>query len=146
MSNNELLMNISSMLDEKLEPITIEIVGIKRELIEVKEDVSGLKEDVENLKGRVDILAEEVTGLKEDVAGINYRLDTVIEPDIHNIKLRLENGIEPDIRLLAENYVPAAKRYETEIKRLDILQTDMSIVKKVVNDHSARLQKLTLQG
>ena len=43
------------------------------------------------------------------------KLETQLQPlrdDIRDIKLTLENNITPNIQLLAENYVPAAKRYE----------------------------------
>ena len=42
-------------------------------------------------------------------------LQTELQPikdDIRDIKLDIENSIKPDIKLLAENYVPAAKKYE----------------------------------
>ena len=44
-----------------------------------------------------------------------------------------------DIQLLAENYVPAAKRYqESEQKQAD-KENDIKLLKIVVADHSAKL-------
>ena len=46
-----------------------------------------------------------------------------LRDDIRDIKLTLENNITPNIQLLAENYVPAAKRYEkgsTEIENIKV--------------------------
>lgn len=46
MVNSELLLAISEIMDDKLEPI-------KTDIQELKEDVQGLKEDVQELKDRV---------------------------------------------------------------------------------------------
>lgn len=48
---------------------------------------------------------------------LDAKLDAKLEPiqnDLRNIKLDIENDIKPQLRLLAENYVPAAIRYERE--------------------------------
>ena len=86
----------------------------------------------------------------EDLLAISQLLDTKLkaelEPmkdDIKSIKdeqtrinLIIENEIQHDIKLLAENYVPAAKRYEKASAQLDAMQADIDILKKVVSDHS----------
>ncbi len=46
---------------------------------------------------------------------LNVKLNSALQPikdDIRDIKLDIENDIKPQIQLLAENYVPAAKRFE----------------------------------
>ena len=45
--------------------------------------------------------------------------------------------------LLAENYVPAAKRYEKAVPEIQAMQADIEILKKVVTDHSEKLQKIS---
>ena len=76
----------------------------------------------------------------EDLLAISQLLDTKLkaelEPmknDIKSIKdeqtrinLIIENEIQHDIKLLAENYVPAAKRYEKASAQLDAMQADIS--------------------
>ena len=93
----------------------------------------------------------------EDLLAISQLLDTKLkaelEPmkdDIKSIKdeqtrinLIIENEIQHDIRLLAENYVPAAKRYEKASAQLDAMQADIDILKKVVSDHSEKLKKIS---
>ena len=39
--------------------------------------------------------------------------------ELHDFRLYVENEIEPKIQLLAENYVPAAKRYEKAMPEID---------------------------
>jgi len=73
-------------------------------------------------------------------------LQTELQPikdDIRDIKLDIENSIKPDIKLLAENYVPAAKKYEKAVPRIEDIQADVEILKKVVTEHSEKLQKIS---
>ncbi len=72
-------------------------------------------------------------------------LQTELQPikdDIRNIKLHLENVTDKNIQLLAENYVPAAKRYEKAVPEIEAMQADIEIMKKVITEHSEKLQKL----
>ena len=92
----------------------------------------------------------------EDLLAISQLLDTKLkaelEPmkdDIKSIKdeqtrinLIIENEIQHDIKLLAENYVPAAKRYEKATAKIEAMQADIEIIKKVVAEHSKKLQSL----
>lgn len=81
----------------------------------------------------------------ELLLAISGLLDAKLEPlqnDIQNIKLDIENDIKPQLRLLAENYVPAAKRYEHEAAKISALEADVEIMKKVISRHSEKLQQL----
>ena len=76
---------------------------------------------------------------------LDKKLDARLRPlqdDIRGIKLDIENVIKPQIQLLAENYVPAAKRYEKASADIQSLKADVEIIKKVVAEHSKELQKL----
>ena len=76
---------------------------------------------------------------------LDKKFDSRLQPlqnDIRDIKLDIENVIKPQIQLLAENYVPAAKRYEKAASEMEALKADLEIVKKVVAEHSEKLKKL----
>lgn len=90
----------------------------------------------------------------EDLLAISQLLDTKLDSklkeelqslkdDIRDIKLHLENVTDKNIQLLAENYVPAAKRYEKASAKLEAMQADIDILKKVVSDHSEKLKKIS---
>ena len=63
--------------------------------------------------------------------------------ELHDFRLYVENEIEPKIQLLAENYVPAAKRYEKASAEIEALQADIEIMKRVIAEHSEKLQKIS---
>ncbi|MBT9792910.1 hypothetical protein GPL02_08185 [Clostridium sp. MCC334] len=65
-----------------------------------------------------------------------------LRDDIRDIKLTLENNITPNIQLLAENYVPAAKRYEKGSTEIENLKVDIELIKKVIKEHSDKLNRI----
>ena len=76
---------------------------------------------------------------------LDKKLDARLRPlqdDIRGIKLDIENVIKPQIQLLAENYVPAAKRYEKASAEIQSLKADVEIIKKGVAEHSKKIQKM----
>lgn len=73
------------------------------------------------------------------------KLETQLQPlrdDIRDIKLTLENNITPNIQLLAENFVPAAKRYEKGSTEIENLKVDIELIKKVIKEHSDKLNRI----
>lgn len=92
----------------------------------------------------------------EDLLAISQLLDTKLKAELQPIKddvksikdeqtrinLIIENEIQHDIQLLAENYLPAAKRYEKATAQIEAMQADIDIMKKVITEHSEKLQKL----
>lgn len=82
----------------------------------------------------------------ELLLAISQIMDKKLEPiksELNKINLTLENEIRPDIKLLAENYLPAAKRYENTNNEIDAMKTDIDILKKVVTEHSEKLQRIS---
>lgn len=86
----------------------------------------------------------------EDLFAISQLLDVklnsalqLIKDDTRDIKLDIENDIKPQIQLLAENYVPAAKRFEKASAQIESMQADIEIMKKVTAEHSEKLQKIS---
>ena len=95
-----------------------------------------------------------MTLTNEDLLAISQLLDVKLDAklkselqplkdDIRDIKLHLENVTDKNIQLLAENYVPAAKRYEKAVPEIQAMQADIDIIKKVISDHSEKLKKIS---
>ncbi len=114
------LLAISQILDVKLEPL--------------KGDIASLKEDVSSLKNDVELLKEDMCLVKRDIL--------ILKEDQHRTNLIIENELRPQIRLLAENYLPAAKRYLEEAEQIKEMRSDIDMLKVVVEQHSQQLQAL----
>ncbi len=129
MTNNELLLAISDMMDKKLKS------EIQAELQPLKDDISHIKGDINYMKSDINHLNDDVSNIKSDINHLN--------DDINSIKMHLENVTDKNIQLLAENYVPAAKRYEKATAKIETMQTDIDVIKSVILEHSDKLQKIS---
>ncbi len=141
MTDNELLLAISNMMDAKLEPVNNEIQGIKGELQGIKGEIRDLKEDVQVLKEDVQVLKEDVQDLKEDVQ--------VLKEDVADLKIRVkkieltqETQILPQLNTIQECYISTYNRYKTSVDDYEEMKLDISVLKNVVAQHSEKLQVL----
>ena len=72
-------------------------------------------------------------------------MDKKLEPiktDIRDTKLLIENNILPRLQNIESCYTSTYRRYASGIEEMNALKADMEIVKKVVAEHSEKLQKL----
>ena len=128
------LLAISQILDVKLEPLTGDIASLQEDVASLKEEVSSLKEEVSSLKEEVELLKEDMYLVKKDIL--------ILKEEQHRTNLIIENELRPQIRLLAENYLPAAKRYLEEAEQIKEMRSDIDMLKVVVEQHSQQLQAL----
>lgn len=158
--NQELLLAISDMLDQKLDekldqkfetelrPIKDDICELKTDVKELRSDVTELQSDVKELRSDVTELQSNMTVVQNDVKELRSDVTelqsdmTKLQENVHGIHLYLENEVDYKISLLAENYVPAAKRFEQSASRIDAVEEDVGILKTVVAQHSKMLQQL----
>lgn len=150
--NQELLLAISDMLDQKFEkelrPIKDDICELKTDVKELQSNVTELQSDVKELRSDVTELQSDVKELRSDVTELQSDVTelqndvTKLQENVHGIHLYLENEVDYKISLLAENYVPAAKRFEQSASRIDAVEEDVGILKTVVAQHSKMLQRL----
>lgn len=96
MTDNELLLAISEMMDIKL----------KSELQPLKNDLHTLKDEV------------------------------------HQIKLYQENVILPRLNTIESCYTDTYNRYKNYAEKIEAAFADIEIMKKVIAEHSEKLQKL----
>lgn len=97
MTDNELLLAISDIMDKKLD-------------------------------ARIKPLEDDIKSIKAEQTRIN---------------IIIENEIRSDIKMLAENYIPAAKKYAKETAKIEAMQADIDVLKSVVREHSEKLQKIS---
>ena len=149
MTNNELLLSISNMLDKKLEPIKTDIRELKEDVAVLKEDVAVLKEDVAVLKEDVAELKTDVYNLKEDMSEAKRDITNIqnnmiiMNNRMRKIELVQENHILPRLNTIEACYTSTSKRYQESVKQIDAMQTDIDILKCVVTEHSYKLQKIS---
>lgn len=114
MTDNEILLSLSNML----EPIREEISDIHSELADIHGDISDLRSDVSDLQS--------------DVSDIKGR--------VKKMELMQENVIIPRLDNIEACYVSTYERYKENVEEYDEMKQDVSILKKVVAEHSEILQ------
>lgn len=66
-----------------------------------------------------------------------------IKNEVHNTKLLIENDVLPRLNTIESCYTSTYRRYSSGIDELEALSTDVSIMKKVIMEHSEKLQKIS---
>lgn len=75
----------------------------------------------------------------ELLLSISNMLDEKLKP----IQLTQENEIIPRLQNIENCYTSTYNRYSKGINQLNAIQTDVDIRKKVVTEHSKKLQKIS---
>lgn len=66
-----------------------------------------------------------------------------VKDDIRDIKILMENDILPRLQNIESCYTTTYKRYQSGANQIEAIQGDIDIIKKVVAEHSAKLQKIS---
>ena len=110
MTDNEILLNLSNML----EPI--------------REDISGMKKDISGMKN-------DISGIKGDISDIKVR--------VKKLELTQENVVIPRLNNIEACYVSTYERYKQGVEEQETMKQDVSILKRVVTEHSLKLQGIS---
>lgn len=117
MNNNELLIEISGLLDKKLKPIN---------------------ERLDQMDARFDRMDARIDGVDAKIDGVREESRS----DIKNIRLLLENDVLPRLQNIESCYTDTYRRYIVGIEKIDAMQADIDILKRVVSEHSKKLQNM----
>ncbi|MFG6347276.1 MAG: hypothetical protein K1W15_00985 [Lachnospiraceae bacterium] len=83
-----------------------------------------------------------LTNLEIKVDNLETKVDA-IDNRLTSLEVHIENVTDKNIALLAENYVPAARQFEKASYKIEALQADNDIIKKVLGEHSKKLEKIS---
>ena len=146
MTNDELLLAMSDMMDTKLagalRPVREDIAELKTDVAGLKTDVAVLQADVENLKTGMAKLETGVAKLENGVAKLEIGMQK-LDDRVTKIELHLENVTDRNIKILAENYVPATRRFEEVTLQIPDMQCNIEVLKTVTAEHSKILGKIS---
>lgn len=81
----------------------------------------------------------------ELLLAISDMLDKKLKPvndRLKKIELTQENDILPRIQNIESCYTSTYKRYQTGVEQIEAMQADIDVMKKVIAEHSEKLQKL----
>jgi len=151
MTDNELLLAMSEMMDTKLkselQPIKNDLQSVKNELQSVKNEVqseiqsvkSELQSEIQSVKSE---LQSEIQSVNGDLQSVKNDLQSV-KDEVHQIKLYQENVILPRLNTIESCYTDTYNRYRNYADRMEAAFDDIELLKKVVAEHSEKLQKIS---
>ena len=117
MTENELLLAISDMMDHKLkselQPIKNDLQTVKNEVQLVKNEVQLVKEDLQTVKDEVQLMKEDLQEVKDEVQLVKEDLQAVKE-DLQTVKDKVQT-VENDLQAV-KNEVQAVKNEVQAVK------------------------------
>ncbi len=140
MTNNELLYAMSNMMDTKLraelQPLKNEMQDMRSEMQSIKSELQG---EMQSIKSE---LQGEMQSMKSELQGEMQSIESGLQKEIHQIKLCQENVILPRLDTIESCYTDTYRRYRDNADKLEAVFDDVDIMKKVVAEHSKKLQKM----
>lgn len=79
--------------------------------------------------------------VRNDIQEIKGKIKE-IEGRLKNIEVIQENGVLPRLETIESCYTSTYERYKNSTEDYEIIKQDISILKKVVTEHSEKLQRL----
>ena len=147
MADQELVLAISKLMDDKLEPIKSNIQGVKDEVQGIRDEVQGLgdglqrvSDELQRIKEKVRVLEWNVQVLNDRVRRIEWNVQ-VLNDRVQRIELAQESEILPRLQNIEKCYLDTYKRYQSGADQIETMQEDISVLKKVVVEHSLKMQK-----
>lgn len=123
------LLAISQLLDVKLKA---EIQPIKNELQSVKTEIQSVKAE----------LQAEIQAVKAELHAEIQAVRTELQAEILQMKLFQENVMMPRLNTIEACYLSTYDKYKNSVEGYEALQADSELMKQVIMEHSAQLQKL----
>ena len=130
------LLAISQLLDVKLKA---EIQPIKNELQAVKTEIQSVKAEL-----RAEIQAVKAE-LHAEIQAVRSELQAQMqEMQAESLQMKLfqENVMMPRLRTIEACYLSTYEKYKNSAEGYEALQADNELMKQVIMEHSAQLQKL----
>lgn len=129
MNNNELLLAISDMMDQKLDE-------------KIVPQIKNLENRFDGLENRFDGLENCFDGLENSFDGLQTQFEN-LDNRVKNIELTLENDVVPRLSNIEQCYIDTFERYQEGVEKLDDMQKDIDVIKLTVTGHSEELNKIT---
>ena len=130
MSDNELILAISNLLEP-----------IRDDIQEIKGKMTTLEKRMGNLESRMDRLESRVSSLENRMDSLENRMGN-LESQVKGIELTQENEVLPRLQNIENCYTSTYDRYKDSVDNYETMRRDVSILKKVVTEHSEKLQKI----
>ena len=122
MTDNELILTISELMDKKLSPINNRLQKVEGKIDIVEKHMDSLET---SLNGRIDDLE---TSVNERFDAVDKRF-TQNEEMLRRVSLIQETEMLPRLQNIEDCYLSTYKRYQKSAEQTDAMQVDLDIMK-----------------
>ena len=139
MTDNELLLSISQIMDKKLDPLEKRMDTFEEKLDKLDAKIDRVEQ---NLNTKIDLVQQNLNTVEQN---LNAKIDLVeqsLKHSIHLINLTLDNNIVPRLNEIESCYISTSERYLKETDKIIALDTDLSVAKSVILEHRKKLAAL----
>ncbi len=163
MTDNELLLAISNIVQTHIEPLKVGMEELKQDVQELQARVGRVEQRLDKVEQRLDKVEQRLDKVEQRLDKVEQRLDKVeqrlddlerrfddqeqriwrLEQAQQRTNLLLENDIIPRLQTIEACYTSTYYRYVEEIEDIGRMKEDLSILKKVVAEHSEKLKKIS---
>ena len=138
MTDNEVLLSLSRMIEpirNKISEICDDITKMRGDITEMRGDITEMRGDITEMRGDITEMRGDITEMKSDIADIKTRLKKV--------EVVQENVILPRLETIEACYTSTYDRYRRGADDFEMMKQDIEVVKKVVAEHSVKLQMIS---
>ena len=149
MTDNELLLALSSLFDKKLKPIENRLTNIETKVEEIDTRLRRVEAKVDSLEARVGSLETKFENLETKFEYFETQFDYLkakvendICPKLYKMDLMMENEFSPRLQTIEACYTSTYDRYRNSVETYETMQADVELLKIVATEHSEKLQRL----
>jgi predicted nucleic acid-binding Zn-ribbon protein len=142
MTDHELLLAISGIMDKKLIPIENRLDAMQDEIHIMQGEIRDMQGEIRNMQGEIRDMQGEIRNMQGEIYSIQGEIRD-IQGEIHNIRLFQENVILPRLNTIESCYMDTYERYKSYADKIESVFADTELLKKVVSEHSEKLQKIS---
>lgn len=177
MTDNEFLLVMSNMMDDKLKPVNEKLESVERTQKKMSGRLESVEQKQEEMSDRMDKefkrVDERLDKVDKEFEAVNNRLDRVEQTQeemldkmgkefelvnerikgveqvqeemsgrLKKMEITHENDILPRLQNIEECYISTYKRYQEGGDQIPNMQTSISVIEKIVAEHSDQIQKL----
>ncbi len=149
MTDNELLLAISNIVQTHIEPLKVGMEELKQDVQELQARVGRVEQRLDKVEQRLDKVEQRLDKVEQRLDDLERRFDDQeqriwrLEQAQQRTNLLLENDIIPRLQTIEACYTSTYYRYVEEIEDIGRMKEDLSILKKVVAEHSEKLKKIS---
>ena len=93
------------------------------------------------MEKNIKVLDDKFNVLDNEIKNLNNKVES-LEIGLHNVRLFQENIILSRLDTIESCYLDTFNRYQKNADKMELVYDDVDLLKKVVADHSEKLQKL----